>query len=86
MPIPLRADFDAQTVRAAARRSKDGPQAPVFVTNAEIGLSDGVTLVRERSPQPHRSCVVSALKSRVGILERRSNRCASNRKCHQCQD
>jgi hypothetical protein len=27
MPIPLRADFNAQTVRAAAKRSKDGPQA-----------------------------------------------------------
>src|SRR5271165_3150381 len=27
MPILLRADFDAQMVRAAAKRSKDGPQA-----------------------------------------------------------
>ena len=27
MPIPLRADFDVDTVRAAAKRSKDGPQA-----------------------------------------------------------
>jgi hypothetical protein len=27
MPIPLRSDFDAFDVRAAARRSKDGPQA-----------------------------------------------------------
>jgi hypothetical protein len=27
MPIPLRADFDARMVRAAARWSKDGPQA-----------------------------------------------------------
>jgi hypothetical protein len=26
MPIPLRADFDAQMVRAAAKRSKDGAQ------------------------------------------------------------
>src|SRR5712671_5484177 len=27
MPIPLRTDFDARMARAAARRSKDGPQA-----------------------------------------------------------
>jgi hypothetical protein len=27
MPIPLRADFDAQMVRSVARRLKDGPQA-----------------------------------------------------------
>jgi transposase len=27
MPIPLRADFDAPQLRAAARRTKDGPQA-----------------------------------------------------------
>ena len=27
MPIPLRADFDAQMVRSSAKRSKDGPQA-----------------------------------------------------------
>ena len=27
MPIPLRADFDATLVRAAARKSKDGAQA-----------------------------------------------------------
>jgi hypothetical protein len=26
-PLPLRADFDAQNMRAAARLSKDGPQA-----------------------------------------------------------
>lgn len=27
MPIPLRTDFDATTVRLAARKSKDGAQA-----------------------------------------------------------
>jgi len=27
MPVPLRADFDAEMVRAAAERSKDGPLA-----------------------------------------------------------
>ena len=26
MPIPLRGDYDAEMVRAAAKRSKDGPQ------------------------------------------------------------
>ena len=36
MPIPLRADFDARMVRAAARRSKDGPQARRLLALAAI--------------------------------------------------
>jgi len=36
MPIPLRADFDAQTMRAAAKRSKDGPQARRLLALAAI--------------------------------------------------
>ena len=36
MPIPLRADFDAQMVRAAAKRSKDGPQARRLLALAAI--------------------------------------------------
>ena len=36
MPIPLRADFDAQMVRAAARRSKDGAQARRLLALAAI--------------------------------------------------
>jgi transposase len=36
MPIPLRADFNAQLVRAAAKRSKDGPQARRLVALAAI--------------------------------------------------
>jgi transposase len=36
MPIPLRADFDAQMMRAAARRSKDGPQARRLLALASI--------------------------------------------------
>jgi len=36
MPIPLRADFNAQTVRAAAKRSKDGPQARRLLALAAI--------------------------------------------------
>jgi transposase len=36
MPIPLRADFDASSVRAAARRSKDGPQARRLLALAAI--------------------------------------------------
>src|SRR5947209_11855243 len=36
MPIPLRADFNAQTVRAAARRSKDGPQARRLLALAAV--------------------------------------------------
>ena len=36
MPIPLRADFDARIVRAAARRSKDGPQARRLLAVAAI--------------------------------------------------
>jgi transposase len=36
MPIPLRADFDAQMVRAAAKRSKDGGQARRLLALAAI--------------------------------------------------
>ena len=36
MPIPLRADFEASQVRAAARRSKDGPQARRLLALAAI--------------------------------------------------
>lgn len=36
MPIPLRGDFDAQTTRAAAKRSKDGPQARRLLALAAI--------------------------------------------------
>lgn len=36
MPIPLRTDFDATTVRAAARKSKDGPQARRLLALAAI--------------------------------------------------
>lgn len=36
MPLPLRADFDAQTTRAAARRSKDAPQARRLLALAAI--------------------------------------------------
>lgn len=53
MPIPLRSDFDAFDVRAAARRSKDGPQARRLLALAaiydgssrtEAARSGGVTL------------------------------------------
>src|SRR6202051_3140044 len=36
MPIPLRADFNAQTVRSAAKRAKDGPQARRLLALAAI--------------------------------------------------
>jgi hypothetical protein len=36
MAIPLRVDFDAQTARAAAKRSKDGPQARRLLALAAI--------------------------------------------------
>ena len=36
MPIPLRADFDSQMVRAAAKRSKDGAQARRLLALAAI--------------------------------------------------
>src|SRR5271168_4179697 len=39
MPIPLRSDFDADRVRAGAKRSKDGPQARRLLALAAI--SDG---------------------------------------------
>jgi transposase len=41
MPIPLRLDLDAQMVRAAARRLKDGPQARRLLALAAI--YDGAT-------------------------------------------
>ena len=53
MPIPLRADFDARTTRAAARRSKDGAQARRLLalaavyegaTRTEAAKIGGVTL------------------------------------------
>lgn len=40
MPIPLGVDYDAQTTRAAAGRSKDGPQARRLLALAAI--YDGV--------------------------------------------
>ena len=36
MPIPLRADFDARMMRAAAKRSKNGPQARRLLALAAI--------------------------------------------------
>src|SRR3954471_17555581 len=39
--LPLRADFNAQTTRSAARRSKDGPQARRLLALAAI--YDGAT-------------------------------------------
>jgi transposase len=41
MPIPLRADYDAQMTRAAAKQSKDGPQARRLLALAAI--YDGAT-------------------------------------------
>ena len=41
MPIPLRSDFDARVTRAAAKRSKDGPQARRLLALAAI--YDGAT-------------------------------------------
>jgi len=36
MPIALRGDYDAEMVRAAARRSKDGPQARRLLALAAV--------------------------------------------------
>ena len=36
MPIPLRGDFDADRLRATAKRSKDGPQARRLLALAAI--------------------------------------------------
>jgi transposase len=41
MPLPLRSDFAADAVRAAAKKSKDGPQARRLLALAAI--YDGVT-------------------------------------------
>ena len=53
MPVPLRADFDARSVRAAAKLSKNGPQARRLLalaaiyegtTRSEAAKIGGVTL------------------------------------------
>ena len=36
MPIPLRADFEASQLRAAARRAKDGPQTRRLLALAAV--------------------------------------------------
>ena len=36
MPVPLRTDFDADGVRAIARKTKDGPQARRLLALAAI--------------------------------------------------
>ena len=41
MPIPVRGDYDAEMVRAAAKRSKDGPQARRLLALAAV--YDGAT-------------------------------------------
>src|SRR3712207_8894692 len=41
MPVPLRSDFDADALRAIARKSKDGPQARRLLALAAI--YDGAT-------------------------------------------
>ena len=67
MPIPLRADFDARMMRAAAKRSKDGPQARRLLalaaiydgaTRAEAAEIGGVT----------RQIVRTKLNSRFGFM------------------
>jgi hypothetical protein len=41
MPIALRSDFDAALARAAAKRSKDGPQARRLL--ALVAIYEGAT-------------------------------------------
>ena len=77
MPIPLRADFNAQTVRAAAKRSKDGPQARRLLalaaiyegaTRTEAAKIGGVTLqivrdwVLSSTPMGRRVCSIARLR------------------------
>jgi hypothetical protein len=54
MPIPLRADFNTQTVRAAAKRSKDGAQARRLLALAAI--YEGARLGTSSSINPGASC------------------------------
>jgi hypothetical protein len=57
MPIPLRADFNAQTARAAAKRSKDGPQARRLLALAAIYEGDeGATRERNNPTRRQRGC------------------------------
>jgi hypothetical protein len=61
MPVPLRTDFNAATLRAIARQTKDGPQARRLLalaaiyegaTRTEAARIGGVTVAGSRS----RSC------------------------------
>src|SRR3977135_3302772 len=75
MPGPLRADFDARSVRAAAKRSKDGPQARRLLalaaiyegtTRSEAAKIGGVTL------QIVRDWVSSTPVGPKGLIDRKA--------------
>ena len=73
MPIALRSDFDAEMVRVAAKRSKDGPQARRLLALAAIyegGLPQRGGQDRRRDA-PDRSRLGSQVqRSRAGRLDR----------------
>jgi transposase len=58
MPIPLRPDFDAAAIRAAARRSKDGGQArrllalSAMYEGAKLVLPSNISIVPIPSKSP----------------------------------
>ena len=66
MPIPVRADYDAEMVRSAAKRSKDGPQARRLLALAAI--YDGAT----RTEAAKIGGVTASDRSRLGDEVQRS--------------
>ena len=46
------------------------------VHDAEQGLSEGIALFRQRSPQPQSRRIIAALLSGQAVLKRPRNRCA----------
>ena len=72
MPIALRSDFDAEKVRAAAKRSKDGPQARRLLALAAIyeGSSRGeAAKIGGATLQIVRDWVLKFKCSRAGRLD-----------------
>jgi hypothetical protein len=70
MPIPLRADFDAQTLRSVAKQSKDGPQARRLLALGAIYEGAG----RRRRPSRRLSSAICSTRStdaiRAGGIDR----------------
>jgi len=81
MPVPLRADFDAEMVRAAAERSKDGPlarRAEFFPCQVELipryGRTSSPVLAEIIACPPRGERGFSAVSLSCGFRMRRGER------------